>query len=96
MHTASVTRATPGTTSALTATLPSTACTRLFNGDSITDCGRREEPDGLGDGFVDLPAEEDGAREGGATVLNRGTSGHKAADLGARFGPDCLDLARSS
>lgn len=80
----------------MTATLPSTARTRLFNGDSITDCGRREEPDGLGDGFVGLSAEEDGAREGGATVLNRGTSGHTAADLGARFGPDRLDLARSS
>lgn len=96
MCTASVARAAPGTTSALTATLPSTARTRLFYGDSITDCGRREKSDGLGDGFVDLPAEEDGAREGGATVLNRGTSWHKVADLAARFGPDCLDLARSS
>lgn len=75
--------------------------TLLFIGDSITDCGRREDPDGLGEGYVSLLAEQLEARtsattqDGTATsvVLNRGISGHRAADLVARFGADCLDLA---
>lgn len=65
----------------------------LFIGDSITDCGRREDPDGLGHGYVRMLAEELRAREPDTTVLNRGISGHKAADLVARFEQDCLGLA---
>jgi lysophospholipase L1-like esterase len=76
----------------MTATTPPR--TLLFIGDSITDCGRQEDPDGLGHGYVRLLAEQLAAQEAAAaTVLNRGISGHKAADLVARFRPDCLDLA---
>lgn len=83
--------------------------TVLFIGDSITDCGRREDPDGLGDGYVRLLAERLIAQDhdiiatpaaGAAatpahpvTVVNRGISGHKASDLVARFEQDCLELA---
>lgn len=67
--------------------------TLLFIGDSITDCGRREDPDALGHGFVRLLAEQLTPQEPGTTVVNRGIGGHKAADLVARFGEDCLDLA---
>ena len=66
--------------------------TLLFIGDSITDCGRREDPDELGHGYARLLAEHLAAHEPTATVLNRGISGHKAADLVVRFAPDCLDL----
>lgn len=58
----------------------------LFTGDSVTDCGRREDPEGLGDGYVRLIA---------ATlpdeVLNTGISGNRAVDLAARWQTDVLD-----
>ncbi|AXK45424.1 lysophospholipase [Brachybacterium saurashtrense] len=79
-----------GTMSLMTA--PSTPAPRtlLFIGDSITDAGRREDPDELGHGYVRLLAEHAAAHEPTATVLNRGISGDKAADLVARFDADCL------
>ncbi|ATG51670.1 lysophospholipase [Brachybacterium vulturis] len=67
--------------------------TLLFIGDSITDCGRREDPEGLGHGYVRLLAEHFAAHEPTATVINRGISGDRVADLEARFGADCLDLS---
>lgn len=65
--------------------------TLLFIGDSITDCGRREDPEELGHGYVRLLAEHFAAHEPTATVINRGISGNKVADLEARFAADCLD-----
>ncbi|MGO1388542.1 SGNH/GDSL hydrolase family protein [Brachybacterium alimentarium] len=65
--------------------------TLFFIGDSITDCGRREDPDALGYGYVRLLAEHFAAHEPSATVINRGIGGDKVADLVARFGPDCLE-----
>ncbi|APX32314.1 lysophospholipase [Brachybacterium sp. P6-10-X1] len=65
--------------------------TLLFIGDSITDCSRTEDPDGLGYGYVRLLAEHFAAHEPTARVVNRGVSGNKVADLGARFTPDCLE-----
>lgn len=67
--------------------------TLLFIGDSITDCGRREDPQELGHGYVRLLAEHYAAHEPTARVVNRGIGGHRVADLVQRFGPDCLDLA---
>jgi acyl-CoA thioesterase-1 len=59
----------------------------LFIGDSITDCGRRDdEPDYLGDGYVRLIAERLPQR----TVLNRGISGNRAVDLCDRWGIDVV------
>lgn len=66
--------------------------TVLFIGDSITDCSRHEDPDGLGYGYVRLIAEHFAAHEPTATVLNRGISGNRVADLVERFAPDVLDL----
>lgn len=65
--------------------------TLLFLGDSITDCGRREDPDGLGFGYVRLIAEHFAAHEPSARVVNTGIGGDKVADLVRRFGPDALD-----
>lgn len=65
----------------------------LFIGDSITDCHRLEDPEGLGSGYVRVIAEQLALAGDPATVVNRGISGHRAADLVARFEPDCLALA---
>lgn len=65
--------------------------TVLFIGDSITDCSRTEDPDGLGYGYVRLLAEHFAAHEPTARVINRGISGNKVADLVARFSADCLE-----
>lgn len=60
----------------------------VFAGDSVTDCGRRTDPDGLGDGYVRrLAASETLA---GTTVLNRGVSGDRSRDLLARWNTDVL------
>lgn len=63
-----------------------------FIGDSITDCSRLEDENGLGYGYVRLIAEHFAAHEPTATVINRGVSGERAVDLRARFDRDCLDL----
>jgi lysophospholipase L1-like esterase len=65
----------------------------LFIGDSITDCHRLEDPEGLGSGYVRQIAGHLAAEGAHTTVVNRGISGNKAADLVARFVPDCLDHA---
>ena len=63
--------------------------TILFQGDSVTDCGRdREDPDGLGEGYPFYV----GQLLPGARLFNRGISGHRAKDLVARWQEDCLDL----
>src|SRR5690625_5785114 len=51
--------------------------TILFIGDSITDCSRAQDPDGLGYGYVRLIAEHFAAHEPTATVVNRGISGNR-------------------
>jgi lysophospholipase L1-like esterase len=70
-----------------------TAQTRLlFIGDSITDVGRRDDPEGLGKGYVrlirdrllvDSPATA-------PIVINRGISGNKMPDLQKRWQRDVL------
>jgi len=68
--------------------------TILFQGDSITDVGRRESSDGLGSGYVALLAGAFQARHPGArwAVLNRGIGGDRTVELLARWKEDCLDL----
>ncbi|SCL35183.1 Lysophospholipase L1 [Micromonospora rhizosphaerae] len=61
--------------------------TILFAGDSVTDCGRREDPAGLGDGYVLRIAEALGGR---AHLLNRGISGDRSRDLRERWDRDVL------
>jgi lysophospholipase L1-like esterase len=73
----------------------------LFQGDSITDAGRKRDAastpnsqPALGDGYAWLAASQllvD--RPGDAIkIFNRGISGNKVLDLAARWQADCLDL----
>ena len=72
----------------------------LFQGDSITDAGRKKEnleandSEGLGKGYAANAAGELLADnpELGLKVYNRGISGNKLPDLAARWRQDCLDL----
>ena len=68
--------------------------TFLFIGDSITDCGRREDAEHLGDGYVrlirDLLVTKDAASA--PVILNAGIGGNKITDLQARWKTDVLDV----
>lgn len=75
----------------------------LFQGDSITDAGRRKEPDvaampnshaALGGGYAWLAGVEllvDRPADG-LKIFNRGISGNKVFQLADRWQADCLDL----
>ena len=62
--------------------------TVVFAGDSVTDCGRRTDPDGLGDGYVRTLYDDLGPRR--PRIVNAGISGNRAADLAARWSADVL------
>ncbi|MBW4083062.1 SGNH/GDSL hydrolase family protein [Paenibacillus sp. S150] len=67
----------------------------LFQGDSITDCGRNyEDPSSLGVGYALMTAARLGLQypEKKLTFINRGISGNRAADLQQRWNKDCLEL----
>lgn len=65
--------------------------TVVFQGDSITDCGRvRTDSAHLGNGYASIVGEA--LRSRGATCFNRGISGNRVADLQARWQTDCLEL----
>lgn len=69
--------------------------TILFQGDSITDCGRdRNNVNCYGHGYVRIVASLLGARypEADLTFINKGISGNRVKDLAARWQEDCLDL----
>jgi len=67
--------------------------TVLFIGDSVTDCGRRDDPDrGLGDGYVRLVDEAFVAGGTPANIVNRGISGNRVRDLVKRWEKDALAL----
>ena len=69
--------------------------TILFQGDSITDCGRdREDPDSLGEGFVYQITETvaDRYSQSNLKFINRGISGDKIRDLQLRWNMECIDL----
>jgi acyl-CoA thioesterase-1 len=60
----------------------------LFIGDSVTDCGRRDDaPDFLGDGYVRAIA--DGLPE--RHIINAGISGNRAIDLRDRWHIDVVE-----
>jgi lysophospholipase L1-like esterase len=67
----------------------------LFIGDSITDVGRREDPDELGNGYVRIIRDYLLASNPATApiVINRGNGGNKVTDLAARWQEDVLDLA---
>lgn len=64
-------------------------------GDSITDCGRGGDPEGLGWGYVRLIRDYLRAKDPAHApeVLNRGVSGNKVTNLRDRWTKDVLDLA---
>jgi lysophospholipase L1-like esterase len=73
----------------------------LFQGDSITDAGRKKDPNAapndqpaMGTGYAWLAAAEllVGHPEAGLKVYNRGISGNKVYQLADRWQADCLDL----
>jgi lysophospholipase L1-like esterase len=65
----------------------------LFIGDSITDCGRREDKAHLGDGYVLMVRNFLVARytELDLTVANRGVGGDTTRNLAARWQKDVID-----
>ncbi|MEV5962811.1 SGNH/GDSL hydrolase family protein [Kribbella sp. NPDC051952] len=62
--------------------------TLVFAGDSVTDCGRRTDPDGLGDGYVRKLYDDLGERR--PRIVNVGISGNRAVDLAGRWSTDVL------
>lgn len=72
----------------------------LFQGDSITDCGRARNDgpnNGLGNGYALLIAARNGASfpERNLVFLNRGISGNKVPQLAERWQQDTLGLKPS-
>jgi acyl-CoA thioesterase-1 len=73
---------------------PEESATVLFIGDSVTDCGRRDDADrNLGHGYVRLIDEAFAAGGTPVTIVNRGISGNRVRDLKARWQKDAVDLA---
>lgn len=70
----------------------------LFQGDSITDCGRAREGSpvngGLGGGYVTFVAAQLLAARpaDGLSIVNRGISGNRIVDLYARIKADTINL----
>ena len=67
----------------------------LFQGDSITDCGRsRGDDTNLGSGYAMMAADDFAAQYPQYSVqfLNRGVGGDRVRDLRARWEEDCLAL----
>ena len=67
----------------------------LFQGDSVTDCGRDYLNKGsLGTGYAFITAAEMGRKYPNKKIefLNRGVSGNRVIDLNRRWEEDCLRL----
>ena len=66
----------------------------VFIGDSITDSGRREDPEHLGTGYVRIIHDylKVNYPTKNLEVVNRGVSGNRVTDLAARWEEDVLAL----
>lgn len=64
--------------------------TVLFTGDSVTDCGRRDDPEQLGWGYVRYLAGS--AALAGVRVRNTGVGGDRVVNLENRWSEDVLAL----
>jgi lysophospholipase L1-like esterase len=62
--------------------------TVVFAGDSVTDCGRRTDPEALGDGYVRDLWNDLGLQR--PRIVNVGISGNRAVDLRERWATDVL------
>ncbi len=69
----------------------------VFIGDSITDAGRRDDPDGMGFGYVRLFADMLAVHDPGTplAVLNRGIGGDTIRHLSQRWDRDVLAASPS-
>ncbi|MEA3186816.1 MAG: hypothetical protein QOD99_646 [Chthoniobacter sp.] len=67
----------------------------LFIGDSITDCGRREDPEKIGSGYVRIIRDFLRASHPASApnIVNAGVSGDRVTRLADRWQADVLDLA---
>lgn len=67
----------------------------IFIGDSITDCGRGGEAEGVGSGYVRVIRDYLRAKDAAHApeVLNRGISGNKVTNLRDRWQRDVIDLS---
>lgn len=63
----------------------------VFIGDSITDAGRRSDPEGLGYGWVRRAAGDLAQQGDDRPVVNTGVGGDRVRDLRARWKRDALD-----
>ena len=69
--------------------------TILFQGDSVTDCGRnREDLYDLGFGYPKYAAEhiKEKYTDYKLTFINKGVSGDRSCDLALRWNRDCIEL----
>ncbi|MBI4977155.1 MAG: SGNH/GDSL hydrolase family protein [Spirochaetes bacterium] len=68
--------------------------TILFQGDSITDCGRVSAADNLGGGYVAMIRGYLQVRHADKklTILNRGVGGNRTTELLERWDADCVAL----
>ncbi|MBS4178237.1 SGNH/GDSL hydrolase family protein [Lederbergia citrea] len=66
----------------------------LFIGDSITDCGRNEDSESLGYGYVRMIHDYfvTSFPEKDLEVINKGIGGNRVTDLQARWDEDVLEL----
>jgi lysophospholipase L1-like esterase len=72
----------------MTNAFPDPRRTIVFAGDSVTDCGRRDDPEMLGDGYVRNLFDALGPPR--PRIVNVGISGNRAVDLEARWQADVL------
>ena len=63
----------------------------LFVGDSITDSGRNQDSEGLGNGYVRMIRDEM-IKKCDVEVINKGVSGDRITDLEERWNRDVLEL----
>ncbi|WP_050180595.1 SGNH/GDSL hydrolase family protein [Domibacillus robiginosus] len=65
----------------------------VFIGDSITDCGRRAEPEELGDGYVRMIRDQliCEAPADAPVIINKGIGGNRVTDLAERWEQDVLN-----
>lgn len=69
--------------------------TVLFQGDSVTDCGRsREDEKSMGNGYANMVSARISADypQKNIRFINRGISGNRVVNLEARWQEDCIDL----
>lgn len=63
----------------------------VFIGDSITECGRFEDPRDIGDGYVKMIQDELAPKKD-VEIFNKGVGGNRVTDLSARWEQDVLSL----